>query len=170
MVKRKRALACSRLNPRFSVCSHCVLWDSSEGTARRSMATWISCLFRTSCAFPLALLLGLAVFQEVAVQPVSDVPLPKRCHLAAPCNKRSGCQANVDSKERWVVGGSQVQLAVVCNSIGGSHEYGKGGFFTYTVWPEGSSKAMFNGKFNQYDMALNAHLTPLVRSSLNSMT
>eukprot|EP00951_Prasinocladus_malaysianus_P039961 scaffold453554_cov28-Prasinocladus_malaysianus.AAC.1 len=62
-----------------------------------------------------------------------DIPLPKRCHLAAPCTK-ARCTADPDSNERWVPGGSgiPVQLGVVCLSTSSSNPYGTGGFFSYS--------------------------------------
>ncbi len=94
-----------------------------------------------------------------------DLPLPKRCHLVAPCGRGQGCQPDLDSKEIYVQGRSEFQLGVACLSASGSRAYGTDGFFTYTIWEEGISDVFATGKFNQYDVSLRAHLSGMVSSS-----
>ena len=113
--------------------------------------------------FFLVLCLLPARVQPKAV--AGDLPLPKRCHLVAPCSKQYGCQPDLDSKEIYIQGRRSVQLGVACISSGGSRAYGTGGFFTYTIWEEGSNVVFASGKFNQYDVSLKAHLSGMVRSA-----
>ena len=113
-------------------------------------------------AFFLVLCLLPARVQPKAV--AGDLPLPKRCHLVAPCSKQYGCQPDLDSKEIYIQGRKSVQLGVACISSSGSRAYGTGGFFTYTIWEEGSNVVFASGKFNQYDVSLKAHLSGMVRS------
>jgi len=99
-----------------------------------------------------------------------DLPLPKRCHLVAPCSKQYGCQPDLDSKEIHIQGRKSVQLGVVCISSSGSHAYGTGGFFTYTIWEEGSNVVFSSGKFNQYDVSLKAHLSGMMELPMGIFT
>ena len=106
----------------------------------------------------ISLLPSLAQPKAVSV----DLPLPKRCHLVAPCGRGQGCQPDLDSKEIYVQGRIAVQLGVACLSASGSRAYGTDGFFTYTIWEEGISDVFATGKFSQYDMSLRAHLSGMV--------
>ena len=118
---------------------------------------------RRTCLRPLlVILVVLGVPAAVEPQTLANLPVPRRCHLAAPCDKHQGCQPEVDSKERWVDATSQVQFGVVCISASGARLYGMGGFFSYSVSLEGSNSVMYSGKFNQYDIGLQAHLSPMV--------
>lgn len=108
------------------------------------------------------LLAGLLLLAAAAGQ--SDLPLPRRCHLAAPCTATRGCEPLVGGREAWVAGGEgvEVQLGVVCIAQGGSRLYGTAAFFTYEIRAPGSQQLLQQGKFNQYDLGLHAHVSNTV--------
>eukprot|EP00873_Tetraselmis_striata_P007481 jgi/Tetstr1/427745/TSEL_017867.t2 len=112
------------------------------------------------------LLAGLLLLAAAAGQ--SDLPLPRRCHLAAPCTATRGCEPLVGGREAWVAGGEgvEVQLGVVCIAQGGSRLYGTAAFFTYEIRAPGSQQLLQQGKFNQYDLGLHAHVSNTLRLPL----
>uniref|UniRef100_A0A7S1T2K8 Malectin-like domain-containing protein n=1 Tax=Tetraselmis chuii TaxID=63592 RepID=A0A7S1T2K8_9CHLO len=115
-----------------------------------------------------ALLLILRQLSTGAGQ--SDLPIPRRCHLAVPCTSQLGCEPGTDSLERWVAGGDgvDVRLGVVCIDASGSRLYGTAGFFTYEIREEGSAEVLQEGKFNQFDVGLYAHVSPTLTLPLGA--